>query len=100
MRVEFAALARIELDEARDWYEDQLPGLGERFRLAVRDAVVRIGRDPLAWPEETDAAPVRKHLLNRFPYKLLYAVEGDRVIVLAVAHQHRRPRYWAGRAAD
>ena len=92
MNAVFASLARQEVDAAVDWYEGQLPGLGERFRIEVRNGVARIEAHPLAWPVER--GEVRKYLLNRFPYKLLYAVEPSRLVVLALAHQHRRPDYW------
>ena len=93
--VAFTALAALELDEALAWYEEQLPGLGERLRQEVALAVDRVARLPTAWAIEAD--PVRKFVLNRFPYKLLYAIEADRIVVLAFAHQHRRPGYWVGR---
>ena len=40
---------------------------------------------------------MRRRMLNRFPYGLLYAVEADRIIVVAVMHLHRRPGYWKDR---
>jgi hypothetical protein len=36
-------------------------------------------------------------LLTRFPYGVIYGLEGDTIIVVAVAHLHRQPRYWADR---
>ncbi len=50
---------------------------------------------PLAAPVER--GDIRRLLLSRFPYKLLYAVEADGLYVVAVAHQHRAPGYWSGR---
>ncbi len=40
---------------------------------------------------------IRKHLLQKFRYSLIYSRENDGVLILAVAHQSRRPEYWAGR---
>ena len=48
MNAVFASLARQEVDAAVDWYEGQLPGLGERFRIEVRNGVARIEAHPLA----------------------------------------------------
>jgi hypothetical protein len=79
------------------WYEDQLPGLGERFRAEVRHGLARIEAHPAAWP--VGRGEVRKYLLNRFPYKLLYAIEpSQQLLILAVTHQHRRPDYWVDRS--
>jgi hypothetical protein len=50
MRVEFAPEARAEFEEAQRYYERQLPGLGERFRTEIREALVRLRNWPLAAP--------------------------------------------------
>lgn len=95
MQVVFSIPAAMELEAATRFYELEHPGLGQRFRREVGAAARRIGRYPLAWSLEGD--DVRRCLLQRFPYKLLYAVEADQVVILAVAHQHRRPDYWLDR---
>ena len=51
---------------------------------------------PLSSPIER--GDIRRLVLTRFPYKLLYSIEPDHLYVLAVAHQHRRPSYWVGRS--
>lgn len=80
-----------------DWYDGQMPGLGERFRAELESGLARIDAHPLARPVER--GEVRKYLLTRFPYKLLNAIEPSQVVSLAVAHQHRRPDYWVDRSA-
>ena len=90
--VRFSMLASQELEDAIRYYEIESPGLGMKFRSEVRKAVRRIAKYPSAWSVER--GDVRKCLLHKFPYKLLYAIEPDHVIILAVAHQHRRPDYW------
>ncbi len=95
MRIRFAEIANHELAEACDWYEQQQPGLGLRFKEAVRDAASRIARSPLLFPVELE--DVRRYVMNRFPYTLRYVLRGDEVWVLAVSHQHRRPDYWVER---
>ena len=40
---------------------------------------------------------LRRVLLNRFPYSLIYGIDEDAIVIIAVAHQHREPRYWAER---
>ncbi|MHB9003921.1 MAG: type II toxin-antitoxin system RelE/ParE family toxin [Coriobacteriia bacterium] len=42
---------------------------------------------------------IRKLVLAKFPYSLIYEIDGDVVLILAVAHQRRRPHYWRERRA-
>jgi plasmid stabilization system protein ParE len=96
MRVAFSPEARDEFAEAERYYDEQLPGLGARLREEVRSALRRIRTWPLSCPIER--GEVRRLILTRFPYKLLYSVESDHLYMLAVAHQHRKPNYWSGRS--
>ena len=95
MRVIFTRLARQELEDAVRYYELEYSGLGRRFKEEVRRAALRIAEHPRAWSIER--GDVRKCLLHKFPYKLMYSVETDHILVIAVAHQHRKPDYWVGR---
>jgi plasmid stabilization system protein ParE len=72
MRVVFAPEAKEEFVEAERYYEQQLPGLERRFREEVRAALRRIRRWPLAYP--IDRGEVRRVILTRFPYKVLYSI--------------------------
>lgn len=92
MQVKFSTVAEEELDDATLYYEQAMPGLGGQFRDEVERAALQLGRMPLLWPEIWK--PVRRCLLSRFPYALIYSVEADYVFVIAVAHQHRQPGYW------
>ena len=95
MRVVFSKFAKRELDDAIRYYEIELQGLGKRFREEVRMAAKRIAKYPEAWSVER--GEIRKCLLHKFPYKLLYSVEQDHIFIIAVAHQHRKPDYWIER---
>jgi len=53
---------------------------------------LRISAYPEGWSKEK--GEIRKCLLHRFPYKLLYSIEQDHIFIIAVAHLHRRPDYW------
>lgn len=94
-RVIFTRFARQELEDAVRYYEQEYSGLGSKFKEEVRKAALRIVAYPQAWSIER--GDVRKCLLHKFPYKLMYSVEEDHILVIAVAHQHRKPHYWAGR---
>jgi plasmid stabilization system protein ParE len=95
MELIFARIAREEMAEAKRYYERQQRGLGTMFQQEAAVSAKRILEQPLAWQIEIE--PVRRFLFNRFPYKMLYAIRGERIIVLAVAHQHRNPDYWIER---
>jgi plasmid stabilization system protein ParE len=95
MRIDFAPEARAEFDDAVRFYDRQVPGLGGRFRAEVRAALRRMRQWPRAAPVER--GDIRRLVLSRFPYKLLYAVEAEGLYVIAVAHQHRAPLYWTVR---
>jgi plasmid stabilization system protein ParE len=92
MRVLFSPHARAELKDAAAHYEMELEGLGRVFKREVRQAASRISAFPYGWTRER--GDVRRYVLHRFPYKILYAIEQDYIYILAVAHQHRRPDYW------
>ena len=92
MRVVFTSLAAQELRDATAFYEMEIAGLGERFEGEVKAAISRIVRHPKAWPVER--GEVRRCLLPRFPCKVLYSQEDDHLLIIALAHQHRRPDYW------
>jgi plasmid stabilization system protein ParE len=93
--VRVTAAADLELNEAADYYDQESAGLGGAFLDAVEHAVVQLAEYPESAVTLRDA--VRKQLLVKFPYALLYSVRDDGVRILAVAHQMRRPFYWRGR---
>ena len=95
MKVIFSKFAKLELDDATHYYEIEQPGLGRRFREEVRKAARRIAEYSEAWSIEK--GDVRKCILHKFTYKLLYSIEEDHIFVIAVAHQHRKPDYWVER---
>lgn len=95
MKVRFLVPARLELDDAVDWYNLQSSGLGHEFLDELDRAVRRVVLLPTSCTEiETG---LRRCLLSRFPYGLIYGIEEKTIIVVAVAHLHREPRYWLDR---
>ena len=95
MTVRFIELAESELDRAIERYRAQARGLGDVFLTEVLEAVRRIERFPEAWHPLGNG--IRRCRLRRFPYALIYVVKAGDVIILAVAHVHRRPDYWRER---
>jgi len=95
VRVVLAHEARQEFEAAVRYYNRQVLGLGTEMRAEVRAALRRVIAWPLACPIER--GDIRRLILSRFPYKLLYAVEADHIYLIAVAHLHRMPDYWVDR---
>ena len=95
MKVIFSKYAKLELEDATHFYELEYKGLGRRFKKEVKNAATRISEYPKAWSVER--GDVRKCLLHKFPYKLLYSIEEAHIFIIAVAHQHRKPDYWIDR---
>jgi plasmid stabilization system protein ParE len=94
-RLLFRLEARLDIEEAVLWYEDQRAGLGDRLATELNDLLIRIERFPLQFPDLGDG--VRRGLLHQFPYAVYFLLEEDAVIVLAVLHQRRDPEAWKRR---
>lgn len=87
--------AEEELLNEIGYLEVQARGLGWRFFAEIRRAEDRIIQLPQAAQEIQPG--IRKSILRTFQYSLIYSIEPEGILVLAVAHHRRRPGYWAGR---
>lgn len=95
--VTFTLPARAELIDAQTWYENEVPGLGRHFRTAVGDVVQRMTANPQQFP--VIHKNVRRALLRRFPYALMFVIEADTTLtVIACFHGSRDPAQWQRRA--
>lgn len=81
--------AEDDLKKAFSWYEDKRKGLGYDFLLQVDAGLRFIERNPEIFKPEYKGT--RKHIIKRFPYKTIYLVEKQKIIVLAVIHGKRSP---------
>lgn len=81
--------AEEDLLQAFLWYEDQRKGLGHHFMLQVAAGMDLVKRNPDIHPEEYKGT--RKHLIRRFPYKIIYVIEPERITIIAVLHSKRNP---------
>jgi plasmid stabilization system protein ParE len=101
VRVELHPEARAEFRSAAVWYDEQRLGLGDEFVTEVTGTLARIAEAPHSyalWPHvERAAVPIRRAVVQRFPYAIAFEVHADQVRVLAVAHAKRRPLYWLAR---
>lgn len=88
--------AEQDIREAYSWYETQMSGLGANFLLRIDAALSSVQRNPRQYP--LIHQEVRRCLVRRFPYGILFLEEDKRVIVLAVFHAKRDPRSWQERS--
>lgn len=92
--------AAAELDAAAHWYEDREQGLGDSLLDAATATRQSISEWPRAWPQYSgwDRGPlVRTKGIDGFPYRIVYFVTDDELVIVAYAHESRRPGYWIGR---
>lgn len=96
MRVEFHPDALAEFRASAEYYEQQQPGLGDRFANAVEVAVAHIAAAPESWRIIED--DIRRCLTKVFPYAVLYSIEPGNILIVAVMHCRREPGYWRNRS--
>ena len=92
MEVEWRDRAIHEAQDAYDWYEAQSMGTGERFIAELDEHINFIQRRPKGYPKWR--SDYRKVTLIFFPYKVIYRVDGERVIIFSVFHNKRDPKHW------
>jgi plasmid stabilization system protein ParE len=89
--------AREELLAAATWYDDQRVGLGDEFLNAIDEVLERIAAAPFSYPRDRFDERARRALVGRFPYAVVFVVQGDEVRVVAFVHAKRLPGYWTER---
>jgi plasmid stabilization system protein ParE len=101
--VRFAPEVSEELAEAVLWYEARRRGLGNEFLAEMESTLPIIGSRPQSFPRLEQVSPpyeIRRALLPRFPYAIVFLVRVEELRVLAVAHAKRRPGYWLSRVRE
>lgn len=86
-----------DLQKAEAWYEQQQPGLGNDFLRVMRKAMSRLPRNPLLHRIRHRRLKVRWFYPRRFPYRIIFRVAGDEVIIYAVIHAARHDQEWRKR---
>lgn len=95
MSFTFHPEAETEFNKAIEYYEEIEPGLGYDFAIEVYSTIQRSVAFPKAWP--VIEAEIRRSLVKRYPYGVLYSDETDEIYIVAVMHLHREPDYWKRR---
>ena len=95
MRHEFHPEALLEFEEAVQFYKQRGRKLGQRFAQEIRTTIAKIAAMPDRWRVlEQDVRICRTRV---FPYAMLYTIEADYILIVAIAHGKRRPGYWRHR---
>ena len=95
MTVRFLKPARLELDGAIRYYDQQRFGLGGELLAELNATIERIVSDPTSY-EQFEPGLFRLST-RRFPYSVIYVVRSEEVLVVAFQHAKRRPGYWKRR---
>jgi len=95
MSIRFLPEARVEFDASVDWYEAQRMGLGVDFVARVGDALERITANPQL--HAIVYKKVRKAVVRKFPFVILYQKDAEEVLVISVFHTARDPSIWKSR---
>jgi plasmid stabilization system protein ParE len=97
-RLIYDPAAKFEIREAAAYYEESREGLGKEFLVTVEAAVQQLVSHPLL--SRRIRGRFRRWLVPRFPYGIIYCVEGDAIYIAAVMHLHRKPGYWKNRRIE
>jgi plasmid stabilization system protein ParE len=95
-RLDLTPEAEADLGEAYGWYRDRGATLAEEFLISLDACFASLQEFPEAHPAVHRG--VRRALLRRFPYCVLYVLESSRILVIGVFHARRDPRAWRSRA--
>lgn len=96
MSLEFSEEARLDIQETIDWYDSRRMGLGKEFLLSLDNAINNLQVNPFQYPCQYNE--VRRILLKRFPYQVIFVVNNQNIGVLGVLHTSRNPTIWKKRA--
>ena len=95
MKISYHPKAADEYDEAIDYYEDCQTGLGKQLTQEIDASIKLVLAFPTAWT--LLEGEIRRILIRRFPFGLLYILRNDEIYILAVMNLNRNPNYWKKR---
>jgi plasmid stabilization system protein ParE len=95
LELEYLDAALEDAESAARWYSGRSTIAAQEFAEEIDAAITAIERLPNAWPAYDHGT--RRYLLRRYPFSVIYRIEPKRILIIAVAHGHRRPEYWRSR---
>lgn len=91
LNIEISKLAQKEIEESKEYYNLQRKNFGLDFKNDILKAINSISTHPTLYP--VVATKIRRCLLHKFPFSIFYTIKNETIIILSVAHQHRKPKY-------
>jgi plasmid stabilization system protein ParE len=93
--VKYHPLAESELVGSAAFYERRREFLGDGFLDLVNEALTKIRSNPeMGKPGRFQTRSLK---VRRYPFRIIYLIQVDRIWIVAVAHLSRRPGYWSDR---
>jgi len=87
-----------DITEAETWYEQRQEGVGKDFTRTVRNAIGQLPKNPLLYRLRHRRLGIRWFYPPRYPYRIVYRIEGQSIVVLALLHAKQHDRHWLKRA--
>lgn len=94
--------ARAEIEETMQWYQTH-GGVTDRFLDELVGLLFEVQRFPRRFPRISGyrgPAEIRRALLDKFPYQVIYQLHPTKVRVISISHTSRRPRFWVDRVEE
>jgi hypothetical protein len=92
MRIDYLPEFWLDVVDAAEWFDEQRPGLGREFVIAVDLAIDTISLNPLGFRVIAD--DIRRFTVRRFRFLLFYEVSADRLLILGTVHGARDVNRW------
>jgi len=94
-RLRILSSAKAELRQARRFLDTERPGYGDVLLSRFEQAVSLIRRHPFSAPVIYEQ--YRKVSLGKPKYSIVYSIEGDEIVIVALMHHRQNPDYWKSR---
>ncbi|MFX1238854.1 MAG: type II toxin-antitoxin system RelE/ParE family toxin [Promethearchaeota archaeon] len=93
-KITFILEAEEEMNYSAQYYNQQASGLGFDFLKEIEKSLLSIEENPERYP--LCEINIHKFNVKRFPFSIFYVFEKelDKIVILAIAHQKRKPNYW------
>jgi plasmid stabilization system protein ParE len=78
--------AKLDFEQAANWYLAQVPGLSDDFAAEVDKTLQRLMLNPAQFPLAYRGENVRRVLIGRFPYKIFFRIDPDEIVVIGILH--------------
>ena len=95
MKLKLTPEADLDAQDAIRWYDERDWALGDDFLRKVNDCIAAIQENPQKYP--ILHRQMRRALVRRFPYEIIFEIESDEIIIYAIYHCARNPEVWKHR---